>query len=160
MGKFYAETGAALTLYVRQLAWLNTAPKPKSRALDGARPDSRGKAMAAKGMALPLPPCPAPFLIEHLMELGPVVAAGMGAAPIGWSDIVAWQGVTGIALPPWQARLIRQLSCDYLAMCREAEAPECPAPWQSGAMIESNRDTVSRRLGDALRRMSRRKRTR
>lgn len=107
-------------------------------------------------MEPPLPPCPAPFIVEHLVEIGPVVSSGMGSAPIGWPDIMAWQGCTGVALSPWAARQIRSLSIAYLTMCREAEKPDCPAPWQSTENIETNRDQVSRRLGLALNAIARR----
>lgn len=107
-------------------------------------------------MEPPLPPCPVPFIVEHLVEIGPVVSSGMGSAPIGWSDILAWQACTGVALSPWASRQIRSLSIAYLTMCREAEKPDCPAPWQSTENIETNRDQVSRRLSLALNAIARR----
>lgn len=116
--------------------------------------------MKGRGQAVPLPPCPVPFLIEYLVEIGPVVPSGVGSAPIGWCDIVAWQACTAITLPPWQAQLLRRLSKEYLAMCRDAEKPDCPAPWQSIQTIESNRDKVCRRLGQALDALSRNPRKR
>lgn len=106
--------------------------------------------MQAEGIDPPTPPCDGLFLVEYLMEIGPIVPAGMGAGSVSWRDIAAWQDCTGILLEPWQAKLIRQLSSDYLNMSREAEKPECPAPWLSDEEIEANRDAVGRKVSNAF----------
>lgn len=76
-----------------------------------------------------MPPNPAPHIINRLIEIGLTEAAGMGSGPISWQSISAWQGLTGILLPPWEARLMRTLSLEYLMMGRKAEDENCPAPW-------------------------------
>lgn len=78
-----------------------------------------------------MPPNPAPSIVQKLIEIGLTEAAGMGAAPISWLSIDAWQRITGVTLPPWEARLIRQLSVDYLAESRRAESENCPPPWHT-----------------------------
>lgn len=68
-------------------------------------------------------------IVGYLFEIGPIVTTGMGTAPISHQEMQAWQHNVGIALEPWQARLIRQLSHDYIAEMQRAEKPDCPAPW-------------------------------
>ncbi len=54
----------------------------------------------------------------------------MGAGPVSWSQIDAWQRLTGVPIAPWEARLLRRLSLAYLAEGRQAEAETCPPPWR------------------------------
>ena len=68
-------------------------------------------------------------LAEYLFELGPTMAAGMGAGPVTHQEIRAWQLNAGIELTPWESRTIRRLSSDYLDELRKAEKRDRPAPW-------------------------------
>jgi hypothetical protein len=122
---------------VRQLAWLNAVPKPpegSKRARAGAQAATRTRAeqMKRDGLRAEMPPNPAPHLIDRLIEIGLTEAAGMGAAPLSWREIDAWQRMTAVPLAPWEARLMRRLSNDYLAESRRAEDETCPPPWRSG----------------------------
>lgn len=110
--------------------------------------------MRDRGQDLPLPSCPAPHLIEYLFEIGPTIPAGMGMSQIEWRDIDAWCERTGVDLPPWQARLLRLLSRDYLVMLREAEDPMCPAPMSHEADVLAKRAAVSRDIGAMFRTMA------
>lgn len=85
--------------------------------------------MRAQGATPLYPPNPAPFLTELLYEIGPTVPAGMSVAPIGWGEIAAFQQNTGVRLESWQARLIRQLAIEHVAMRHAAEKPDCGAPY-------------------------------
>jgi hypothetical protein len=148
MGKFYVELGDELTLYVRHLAWLGTAPKDeRPKALAGqvaSEPISRMERMRRDGIDPLMPPCPAPHIIAYLMEAGPVETAGMDRVPLSWREIHYWQHDTAVSLEPWEARLLRQLSGEYLSQSRKAEKPDCPAPW--GAMTQDHRDAVEKKL--------------
>ena len=77
-----------------------------------------------------MPPCAALHLVEHLFEIGPLMAAGMGAGPITHQEILAWQVLTGTALQPWEARMLRRLSCEYLNETHRAETLGCEPPWK------------------------------
>lgn len=77
-----------------------------------------------------MPPNPAPHIINRLVEMGISQSNGMGSSPISWREIEAWQTLTGVALAPWEARLLRKLSSDYLAESRKAESENCPPPWR------------------------------
>jgi hypothetical protein len=72
----------------------------------------------------------------------------MGAAPIGWQDLIAWQSQTGIALQPWEARIIRQASREYVSQMAEAMKPECPPP---GKVIEKDPLKLAKHIKNILR---------
>ncbi len=92
-----------------------------------------------------MPPNPAPHIVDRLLEIGLTEAAGMGAGPMTWLQIDAWSRLTGVALAPWEARLLRRLSSDYLAESRRAEDINWPSPWQA-IPSEHDRDAEEQRL--------------
>lgn len=151
MGKLQGRIDRELTLYVRHMAWLNTAPKPpegSKRAQDRslAPAPTRLESMRADKIVPPMPPNPAPHIIERLLEMGLTEAAGMGAGPLTWGTIAQWQAMTGASLQPWEASLIRKLSVEYLAESRRAEAETCPPPWRSEAITERQKEVELERL--------------
>lgn len=85
--------------------------------------------MQDDGIEPKFPVNPSPAIIGRLMEIGPVEPAGMDRAPISWVTIQAWQSTMGKRLRPWEARLLRRLSIDYLTESRAAEDMQRPAPW-------------------------------
>jgi hypothetical protein len=54
--------------------------------------------------------------------------------------------LTGVDVLPWEARLIRRLSGEFLSQSHKAEKPDCPAPWADDAPLIANREAVSRKL--------------
>lgn len=129
---------------MRQLAWLHATPKPPagSRRAKGDRPDarlSRIDDLKRRKIAPQLPPNPAPHLTDRLIEIGLSEAAGMGAGPLSWQTIAAWQRLTAVPLEPWEARLLRRLSVAYLAEGRRAEDETCPPPWRT-EVTQAERD--------------------
>lgn len=105
--------------------------------------------MAADGILPDIPDNPLPYLTDWLMEIGPVVPAGMGIGPIGWRDIAAWQSVAGVALEPWESTLLRRLSGDFAAQLREAESVDCPAPYVAGG-DEARQAAVGRKIANVF----------
>lgn len=106
--------------------------------------------MRAQKIVPQLPPNSAPHIIERLIEIGLTEAAGMGVAPISWQSINAWRQLTGVDLPPWEARLLRALSVAYVAEGRAAEAETCPPPWvasATGSVIEAELRVLDAVLG-------------
>ncbi len=81
----------------------------------------------------PMPANPATHITDRLIEMGLTEAAGMSAVPLSWKEINAWCDGTCVDLPPWERKLIRRLSTDYLAESRRAESETCPAPWLAPA---------------------------
>lgn len=112
-----------------------------------ALPIKRADRLKADGITLVLPPNPAPYLSDWLMELGPTAPGAMSHTAISWRDIAAWQELTGVQLLPWEAVLLRALSAAFANEMHRAEDPACPPPWSERASIEDNRAAVSRKLG-------------
>ena len=153
MGKFYEELSRELSLYVRQLAWLGTAPKPRSakqiKPDTDAEPLTRLQRMAIDDLAPDFPTIRTPWVIDWLMEVGPTDPGAMGAVPISWATIGQWQHCMCLDLPPWQARLLRRLSMEFVAETVRAREPDCPPPWTATSVL--NRDEVSRKVTNAFR---------
>ncbi|MBY8826124.1 hypothetical protein [Sphingomonas colocasiae] len=126
--------------------------KPTLNPIDGGeevKPVSRLARMKANGIAPPLPWVELPEMVELLMEIGPTIATGMGAAPIGWDTISHWKANTGGLLTPWEARTLIGLSSAFLAMAEQAKDEKCPAPWIE-APAEHNRAAVAAQVDAVL----------
>lgn len=125
------------------MAWLNAVPRPDVRSRRGkaaeAEPPrtSRLEDMKRRKIEPVMPPNPAPELISRLIEIGLTAGGGMGPAPLSWTEIVNWQIATKVALQPWEARLMRRLSVEYVAEGRRAENENCPQPWRTKIVTES-----------------------
>lgn len=92
-----------------------------------------------------MPPNPLPHVIARLVEIGITESAGMGPTPLSWREISEWQRNTCVRLPPWEARLIRQLSLAYIAEGRRAESENCPPPWRA-EVTQRERDIAEEKL--------------
>lgn len=90
------------------------------------------------------------YLVEHLWDVGPVLSGGMGAVPLTHEELRAWQSNTGIELQPWEARLLKNLSQDYLAESHRAEKSDCPPPYQPEQMLQQNREAVAQKVRNAM----------
>jgi len=115
------------------MAWLNAMPKPDPRTKRGQAADqppaiSRAAKMKKDGIPIQMPPSPAPHIIDRLVEIGLTDADG---APISWLAINEWQRATCVHLAPWEARLIRRLSVEYVAESRRAESENAAPPWRT-----------------------------
>lgn len=69
------------------------------------------------------------YLISYLYEIGPVEAAGSGAGPLTHREILAWCQLMGITLQPWETKLIRRLSLEYLFETHKAGKWDAQPPW-------------------------------
>lgn len=96
-----------------------------------------------------LPPLTAgAHLIEILFEIGPVRYLGMGGAvSIDEQDVHAWQCNQGVALNPWENRVIRRLSRDYAYMLGQASDVNCPPPYTPPDLITPER---RQKIADAM----------
>lgn len=118
------------------MAWLNATPKPppgtkRAKIADDKPALSRLARLKGDGISPKMPPNAAPHIVDRLIEIGLTEAAGMGAGPVSWREINEWQAGVGVTLDPWEARLIRRLSNEYLAEGRRAESENCPPPWRA-----------------------------
>lgn len=79
------------------------------------------------------------YLVGYLFDVGPVTATGMGAAPVTYAELNAWQQATGIELCAWEASTLRLLSLAYLAATQAAEDPACKPPFADPAAVQQLR---------------------
>ena len=92
----------------------------------------------------------ADYLLAYLWDVGPTLVAGMGIGPITHEEMRAWQSNTGVWLQPWEARILRKLSMDYIVQMRDAEKADCPPPWSAAARVV-DRSSVTDRMLHAIR---------
>lgn len=100
--------------------------------------------MKADGIEPEMPPLSLSHIFDRLMEIGPVEYAGMDRVPLSWAAIREWSLQMVTPLAPWESRLIRRLSAEWLAESRRAVEIDCPPPWL--VQTSSNRDAVNRKL--------------
>lgn len=110
--------------------------------------------MRDQGIEPRLPDCPLPYLLDIFMEIGPTGAGGMGPVPISHQEILAWQTNTGICLEPWEVRIVRRLSFEWIAESRRAEDPDSTEPGGTGEISDEQLTSVA----DALKRDMKRSR--
>lgn len=84
----------------------------------------------------PMPECDAPYLIEYLYDVGPTLSSGAGPIPLTEQEIAAWQTNTGIDLLPWESRVLKRLSREFLSQMHASEKRDCPAPWRPAPDID------------------------
>lgn len=126
-----------------------TAPLPRKRE-DGQQPTRLEKARADRRDPLWCPNYPhtdAPHLIAYLWDAGPALP---GPAPLTHSEINAWQQSSGVELAPWEARLLRRLSAEYLAETRRATDANCPEP-SAQRLTDADRARISSKVQQGLR---------
>lgn len=132
----FAETIETLSVYVKQLAWLNTIPEKEKRP----RRDTVGG---------DLPPITAGgYLVELLYEIGPAQPLAM-SSPVAISEleIAAWQNNRGISLSAWEAGTIRRLSQDYASALAKAGQASCPPFYMSPERLSADRrDKISKAM--------------
>jgi len=143
-----------LSTYVRALAWWHAAPQPKpgKTGTPLVQRESRMKMALRCGNEVDLPYVDPGllFLVQQLFDAGPVSAGGNGTIPLTWTDLDAWQRVTGAALPPGQLRLLRRLSGEYLDESNLAVEHDAPPPWVRG-LGEDKRWRISGHIKNVLR---------
>lgn len=136
---------------MRHSAWLDARIKKAAGDKSDTPELTRREHLAKDGIETPvMPPCSAQYVLGYLFEIGPTAAVGMGEGPITHSEIAAWMGNTGIRLSPWEARMLRRLSVDYLRESSRATQRGHPAPWQSKA-IDVDKLVASSNTKDAIR---------
>lgn len=136
------------------MAWLHATPKPDPNSRRGKLenqppPISRREQMKKDGIEPQMPPNPAPHIIGRFIEMGMTQSDGMGRTVLSWSEISAWCERTRINLPPWESRLMRELSSAYLSEGRTAESETCPPPWR-GIVTQRERDVSEANLDRLL----------
>lgn len=136
------------------MAWLYATPKPppgtKRAELEQDAPKiSRFAALKQQGIAPQMPPNSAPHITDRLVEIGLTGSNGMGIIPLPHTEIAAWQTNSCIRLAPWEARLIRRLSTEYVSESSRAESEHCAPPWR-GQVTRREIETEEARLRAVL----------
>lgn len=128
------------------MAWLNAVPKPdprsrRAKAEENGPPRlSRLDELKRKTITPLMPPNPAPALIARLIEIGLTEGGGMAPVPLSWGAINEWAKAVEVDLEPWEKRLMRALSVEYIAESRRAERESCPAPWRAPVITQAERE--------------------
>lgn len=133
-------------MHVRHAAWLNAAPESLDSDKGNAPKKPRREALKKGDEDLEMPPCEAPYLVGYLFEIGPTMAAGMGASPLTHGEIESWQRNTGISLNTWEVRTLKRLSLDYLGESQRAIERGRPAPWADAPYLKYEPDRVAASL--------------
>lgn len=121
-------------------------PEAAPGALADAAKLSRRERIERDGGAIEMPPLDeGEYLIGYLYELGPTMAAGMGAGPVTFAEMAAWQAARGFELEPWEARLLRRLSVDHLAESHCATQRDCQPPWGGSIVVCVSHDRAAAR---------------
>lgn len=141
-----------MALYVRQAAWLDAVPARDEKDKRPANRVSRRKALEDRGGAIEMPALTCgDYLVNFLYEVGPTMAAGMGAGPLTYSEIEAWQRANGVELLPWESALMRRLSCEYASESHAAIQRDRPAPFAGAAPTRrSVQSDIDRKLNSFL----------
>jgi hypothetical protein len=158
VGEFYEALYDDLSLYVRQNAWLNTAPeRAKNDKSEGPRLSRIEMLRKAKGEdhQPEMPQVDAAYLISYLWEVGPTMAAGGYAGPVTHEELMAWMELTGIELQPWEVRFIRRLSGEYLVESRRAEKADCHEPLRERDDYVLDLSAVAKSMQQALKELAR-----
>lgn len=142
------------------LAWLQAVPNaPAGAAAFGRKANeqkTRFESMRDRNEPIEMPPVDSGgYLIDWLLDAGPDMAGAMGASALTWSEIDAWQRLTGHTLAPWEADLLRHLSKAFVRQSIEAKDPDCPPPWLAKP-TDASRERVARQVAEAFGRRGKR----
>lgn len=75
---------------------------------------------------------------------------GFGPVPLSYQEILAWMTCTRRTLQPWEVRVLRRLSVEYISMLSRAEDENCPDPW-AGELSDEELRSVAFKLRAAMR---------
>jgi broad specificity phosphatase PhoE len=98
--------------------------------------------MQKDGRTPEFPPIPTRYLVDWFFEIGPSSPGGMAGATLTWSEMEAWQRLTGISLEAWEARTIREMSRAFLKQQHDSRKANCPAPWSESPEVVNDRVTA------------------
>lgn len=76
------------------------------------------------------------YLATYLFEIGPTLPDGVGEAPISHTELMAWQGNTGVELQAWEARTLHRVSREYLSEKQAAVKHDAPPPWIAAPYVK------------------------
>lgn len=93
------------------------------------------------------------YLLGYWQDLGLVGSGAMGATRLTAQELLAWQEGCGIRLDPWEFRVLREMSSQYISSLHESALPEAPAPLSAAQnapldtpLNETNRDLIQKKV--------------
>ena len=121
---------------MRQVAWLNAVPesiaRPGAKTPTATASGSRRERLVRDGLQPQLPIVAAGgHVLTWLFEVGPTQQSGMGPTPITFQELESWQRQTGLELQPWEVRMLRHLSLEYLQESQAAVKSDRKPPYGS-----------------------------
>jgi hypothetical protein len=138
MVEFYSELYDELVTFIKFLAWIDAVPDESKL--------SRRDFFEKDGLEIVFPEVRAYYLIEHLFDIG----ISIGDHSITYSEIEAWQRLSGVELQPFEARFLKKLSEAYLSAAREAADNDAESPWEDAPIYMSKAYLMARRMQKAI----------
>lgn len=97
--------------------------------------------------------------LTALNSLGWATSGMSGAQCFTWSELAAWQSITGWSLSIWEAGVVMALSSAYAGMLREAADLNCQAPFKTWEQIVESRGATEREVRATLSKFKRNPKT-
>lgn len=88
------------------------------------------------------------YLFDLLLEVGPITSTEMGASVISWQEVGAYCNVIGFDIRPWEAKILRTASSEYLTQMRIASKENCPPP---GTVVDNDPYKMAKHIKSTLR---------
>jgi hypothetical protein len=70
------------------------------------------------------------YLLGLFWDIGPAMSGAMGSGPLTHAEIESAQRNLRTVLSPWECKMLRRLSIEYLNESQRAEKFDAKAPWQ------------------------------
>ena len=61
------------------------------------------------------------YLIQAFEDLGRCTVIGMSLAPVGWTEIQSYSEATGELTEPWEKRLVRAMSLEFVKWTKRGQ---------------------------------------
>jgi hypothetical protein len=134
------------------MAWLNATPEVELQKGETKRETKSRQQVLLAGDIEPEMPDLAwgKYLIDYLLEVGPVMAAGMGSAPITFTEIRNWREEIGLRLNSWEVRTLRRLSLEYNSESQLATKPDREPPFKTLDAARLKNAQLERDIDNAL----------
>lgn len=143
-----------LVLYAKQLAWLQSTPKPENQGKNvsilNKDTKTRAESIQANGGVPLLPEVGlARYLVDYFNNAGRSIGGGATPAPLTSTELSAWAAGSGVRLSPWEFQALLDMSRAYVVQSFRSDSIECPPPYGDGGAT-SNRQGIASKVGAIL----------
>ena len=91
------------------------------------------------------------YLIDYLFDVGPCMEGAMGAVSLSYQEILAWQINLGLRLAPWEVRMLKTLSREFVSMSNDARDIDCEAPWGASEYAQTSKQRTAMAMKQSVR---------